>query len=1347
MKGKKILFFVVMSLFFLLGASQSTMAQAWPTAPASINDAENSSLIQPGSFALAPQFESLDQYQTGVNYGFWFEDDVIRWQEFMPDLNNITSIELFIDKRGSPGNMITEIRTADEMLLTQKITLEADVPLYGWTRIEFNSPVSITPGTKYRIYVYSDTDSTSPENRYFWSGNTASTYCPTCDNDVSSGWPAYDYAFKTYGLSGASYALQFDGVDDFVSIVDSGVFDFDDTFTVEAWVKPNTLSGSGSFKSFLGGNTSEPPFTGSGWQFFLHRDDYSNWGLSVCVPTCDSATTGSGNLQADQWQHMAGTFDGSNIRIYKNGELITTQAHAGNVMDINYILVGIWETSFDGVMDEIRIWNVARSQSEIQANKNKSLFGNEFGLVGYWKFDEGTGQIASDSTDNYNIGRLGTLSTKDDQDPVWVVSGAPINIAVESADVFMSLRVEDALEGVIVNKVTGDAVGPTYHTRLEIVATLYTLDSTAKDDVSVILTIPDDLFGTPGDVWVRDTFGGTKSTVSSVDLGNGQYKVTTDLTWVCDGVCAYRKQIVWRFLIPNDLSPQLVNIQSEMRVPFKTTPDPYAAGTIRIVAPGSVRSIIIANRKLLYDQYTESEVTSLLNRLFTEAAGFPTSHSPLGVIYYLDRYDPRAYNWDNTAVDYTSSATANQAADAIDDLIEDWHNDATEYVLINIPIIGYINVPVSWPNYLMIVGDDDTIPFYRYDDPSNDEGIDWMGCTGWCVDSATNPAIRATDEDYFFTDNPYADVWGGNWQTGDIELWVGRLLGEDAADMLSLLAEGVSWANGQRGGAVMASVDGWELGLEPDPGGAGHIADLYDVPALFRGDGFQVRNDDNPASEVQTIDVMSPFEGGNASWNTDFRNAANDAGGMDIFFIGGHDSYDHASIPGDDFSPDDTCAAPTCRYNRFDNDHPIAMIVGCHGGLPVPDIDVAGGVDDDMVYDLIHEGASAYIGATGFSYGSPGNLHRATWGERLIQRFLGQLLLPSGGNSMAIGKAMAEAKSDYVFGFGSDDALDRKTVTEFNIYGVPWTFIYYPGGGTTAQQDVARQEEQAFSTQQGPVVGAAGEGVYSRTFEIDISDFITETETQDSIVYDIISIEGGELAIAGGAPILPYITGYQMTMPYSSTLTSVQIIELDGSSIGTYNIPIAQVEPWSEGGLTYTTTTVIEQYYPTKLVHYQETSDGLLFTIYPIQHNPTTDGTSFYNHFFIQVNYEAPLAIAVADFSTDKMVYGPGETEITITSIATLENVGDVSMTLTATLTIKDELGQILGNQTSEEFVVPTGNSYDLPLAWTGWLSDGSYQAKISIWESGKLIGAASTDFQVMSQKIYLPLIQKFSPD
>lgn len=912
----------------------------------------------------------------------------------------------------------------------------------------------------------------------------------------------------------------------------------------------------------------------------------------------------------------------------------------------------------------------------------------------------------------------------------------PIDIRACVADVDFSLHVEDALEGVTVNKVIGDSAAPAGATQLDIVARLFNVDFSVKDSLSVILTIPNDLFGRPTGAFVRDATGGAESPVRYTSLGDGRYLVLPSLTQDCSRpICRYHRQIVWRFQIPARAAAQTVAIQAEVTTPGKTIPNPLHTGVIKILKPGSVQALIVANRSLLYDHYNAGEVNSLLQRLFSEAAGPPASHSPVGVIYYVDRYSAQAAGWDNGAVNYTSSATANQTAEAIDDLIEDWHDDATAYVSIYIPLVGTIKLPIAWPDFLLVVGDDDTIPFYRYDDPSNDEGIDpimWPLCPhGWCVTSATNPAIHATDEDYFFTDNPYADVGGGtDWQTGDVALWMGRLLGASAADMLSLLEEGVDWSNGQRGGAVMASVDGWELGLEPDLGGAGHIADVYDAPALLRGKGFAVRNDDNPASEVRTIDVMSPYEGGDASWNTNFRNAANDTDGMDIFFIGGHDSYDHADIPDDDFSPDDTCAAATCRYNRFDDDHPVALIVGCHGGLPVPDIDVAGGADHDMVYDLIHEGTRAYIGATGFSYGSPENLNKCTWGERLIQHFFNRLVIPSGSNSMAIGKAMAEAKNDYVFGFGSNDALDRKTVTEFNLYGVPWSFLFYPSTESTA---LAAPQLQAWSTVSGPVRHAVEAGVYSRTFEVTIPSYEVATESQGGVDYDLFSIVGGDVAIADGAPILPYLQGFSLTLPFSGTVTAVEVMDVTSASIGAYNVPIARVQPWSEGGLSYTTETDITAPYPTELVQYQQTGASVLFTLFPIQHNPTSDQTTFYSRFVVKVVYTTPLAVAITELATDKEFYRPGEA---IQTMATIANVGDIPAPLTARLEIQDEFGEVIGSQDSAPFIVPAGESYALPLTWTGALHGGAYQAIVTIWNEDDLVGGASASFAVAAGEI-----------
>lgn len=188
-----LLAFVALVGFVQSGGPISTVA-------ASTRESERSLAVQHTSSGLAYPGEVLDQQQPVETYGFWFEDDVVRWQEFIPTLPYVTSIEVFVAKRGEPGNVIIELRTTGEKLLAQQMITEADAPGYDWARVEFNIPVPVTPGSKFRIYVYSDTDSTSPENRYFWRGDQKSSYDSSCETDVIRSWPDYDYAFKTYGV-------------------------------------------------------------------------------------------------------------------------------------------------------------------------------------------------------------------------------------------------------------------------------------------------------------------------------------------------------------------------------------------------------------------------------------------------------------------------------------------------------------------------------------------------------------------------------------------------------------------------------------------------------------------------------------------------------------------------------------------------------------------------------------------------------------------------------------------------------------------------------------------------------------------------------------------------------------------------------------------------------------------------------------------------------------------------------------------------------------------------------------------------------------------------------------------
>ena len=133
---------------------------------------------------------------------------------------------------------------------------------------------------------------------------------------------------------------------------------------------------------------------------------------------------------AGLWYHLAITFDGSTFSFYVNGNLmgsVSGISYLGNQYDPSNLFTNypLWIASngfsaannyLHGAVDEFRIWNVVRSQNQIIHDMTSSLSGTESGLVGYWRFDEGSGTSTADLTGNGN-----TMSLSADS---WETSGA-----------------------------------------------------------------------------------------------------------------------------------------------------------------------------------------------------------------------------------------------------------------------------------------------------------------------------------------------------------------------------------------------------------------------------------------------------------------------------------------------------------------------------------------------------------------------------------------------------------------------------------------------------------------------------------------------------------------------------------------------------------------------------------------------------------------------------------------------------------------------------------------------------------------------------------------------------------
>lgn len=236
----------------------------------------------------------------------------------------------------------------------------------------------------------------------------------TTDANGNATWFTYDakgnVLTKSVDLNSKQFtfgsAMRFDGVDDYVQINDTPALRPTDV-TLETWA---SFSSPPSIAILIGKTVGSST-----------HDSYNIWYQDGEL----RGFVSDGNQfnvvgmpwkpELGRWYHIAYTFDdtANTQTLYLDGAPVATSAANVSIRyDSHPVLIGReidderLQYAFPGMIDEVRIWGVARSEEEIRRDSTRPLNGNEPGLIAYYQFNETSSSEVVDSTSNHLNGSM-----------------------------------------------------------------------------------------------------------------------------------------------------------------------------------------------------------------------------------------------------------------------------------------------------------------------------------------------------------------------------------------------------------------------------------------------------------------------------------------------------------------------------------------------------------------------------------------------------------------------------------------------------------------------------------------------------------------------------------------------------------------------------------------------------------------------------------------------------------------------------------------------------------------------------------------------------------------------------
>ncbi len=414
--------------------------------------------------------------------------------------------------------------------------------------------------------------------------------------------------------------------------------------------------------------------------------------------------------------------------------------------------------------------------------------------------------------------------------------------------------------------------------------------------------------------------------------------------------------------------------------------------------------------------------------------------------------------------------------------------------------------------YVVIVGDDDVIPFFRYPDnaglaPESDYEPPL---------SSTSSAEAALQNNDYLSDDQYGAETVLNIQGTTVPLAtaaVGRLV-ESPADIYASVE---SYVNGQT--AINA-------GSSTSPGTS--LVSGYDFmqpPASEIASTFGTDLGATPTELITNQGVPATTTGTppSASWTASQLSSALFGTHHDLVFLGAHFSANNL------LAADDTSTITT---NQFASQvggtlqNSLVISPGCHSGYNIDAADGVPGVTDDLAWpQAFTEAGATLIAGTGYQYG---DTNYVAYSDQFYVDLAQQLGYQPGKSpgSVSIGAALTDTKLQYLAGLDQLNGLQEKALLQVTLYGLPMLGLQEPDqqaapGGATSAIGQGTNPGQLLTSQANSVASNPGQSLGLEEANLNTTPVLTATAAPSpntSYTYD--SGPQGEVADPGG-PVLP----------------------------------------------------------------------------------------------------------------------------------------------------------------------------------------------------------------------------------